>query len=56
MTLTPSMIKLLVAFGIEMSAKGIPAGIKLIRGLMTDDPTEDQIDRLHNLVKPPDSY
>jgi hypothetical protein len=54
--MTPAMIKLLIAFGIEMSTKGIPAGIRLIQGLRTDDPTEDQIDRLHNLVKPPDSY
>jgi hypothetical protein len=54
--MTPAMVKLLVAFGIEMSTKGIPAAIRLIQGLRTDNPTEDQIDRLHALVKPPDSY
>ena len=54
--MTPAMIKLLVAFGIEMATKGIPAAIRLIKGLGTDNPTEEDIDRLHNLVKPPDAY
>lgn len=54
--MTPAMIKLIVAFGIKMAEEGIPAGIRLIRGLNTDDPTEQQIDDLHDLVKDPDSY
>jgi len=54
--LTPAMIKLIVAFGVKMAAEGIPAGIRLIKGLNTEDPTEQQIDDLHDLVKDPESY
>ena len=56
MSLTPAMIKLIIAFGMKMATEGIPAGIRLIKGLGTDDPTEDQINGLHDLVKPPDQY
>lgn len=39
-----------------IAKNGAPAAIKLIQGLGKDDITQEDIQKLHDLVKPPEEY
>ena len=51
--MTPQFILALVTIAVE---KGIPALINILTAWQKEDPTFEDIDKLHELVKKPESY
>lgn len=51
--MSPQVILAIVTVAIE---KGIPALINVLNAWQVEDPTLEDIDKLHELVKKPESY
>lgn len=51
--MTPQLILAIVAIAVE---KGVPALVSILNAWKKEDPTFEDIDKLHALVKRPESY
>lgn len=51
--MTPELILAIISIGVE---KGIPALINILNAWQRENPSLDDIDKLHDLVKKPESY
>lgn len=51
--MSPQLILALVTVMVE---RGIPALINILNAWQVQDPTLEDVDKLHDLVKQPDSY